>query len=193
MAFRSLVPIFSRGFSRSRLNVILVKDYPLVGFEGQIVNVKPGYAERFLIPNNIAVYNFPGTHERLFPDWDETQVTKKREQIELRNFVAKLDTMSIEIKKPASTTNPTFLRETLRVKDIVDQARSSLNLDLTGQNVKIVEAIDRFGNFVVNIEDYRSDRFDRKFTFRLRVSVKKEAPKQQRLEQSKTETAKTSA
>ena len=81
----------------------------------------------------------------------------------------------------------------LIAKDIVDQARSSLNLDLTSQNVKIVEPIDRFGNFVVSIEDYRSERFDRKFTFRLRISVKKEAPKQQRLEQAKTETAKASS
>jgi len=47
----------------------------------------------------------------------ETQVTKKREQIELRNFVARLDNMAIEIKKLASPTNPTFLRETLRGKN----------------------------------------------------------------------------
>jgi len=47
----------------------------------------------------------------------EGQVTKKREQIELRNFVARLDNMSIEIKKLASPTNPTFLRETLRSKN----------------------------------------------------------------------------
>ena len=51
----------------------------------------------------------------------------------------------------------------------------------------MLENIDRFGNYVVNIEDYHSERFDRKFTFRLRVSVRKELPKQ-RLEQAKTET-----
>jgi len=67
-----------------------------------------------------------------------------------------------------------------------------LGLDLLSQNIKISENIDRFGNFVVNIEDYHSDRFDRKFTFRLKVSVRKELPKQ-RVEQAKSETTTTKA
>ena len=97
MAFRSLVPIFSRGFSRSRMNVILVKVLSLLflhlilplglppcrfrrpncqrkarvwSYYKNIAHHFSSYAERYLIPNNIAVYNFPGTHERLFPDWD---------------------------------------------------------------------------------------------------------------------------
>jgi hypothetical protein len=41
-----------------------------LGFEGQVVKVRPGYADRILVPEQIAVYNFPGTHGRLYPNWD---------------------------------------------------------------------------------------------------------------------------
>ena len=58
----------ARNFGRySRVEVIMVEDYPSVGFEGQVVDVKPKYALDFLIPNRIAVYNFPGAYNRLYP------------------------------------------------------------------------------------------------------------------------------
>jgi ribosomal protein L9 len=48
----------------------MVEDYPAVGFEGEIVEVKPKYAASFLIPNRLAVYNLPGVYNRIFPNFE---------------------------------------------------------------------------------------------------------------------------
>jgi len=38
----------------------MIEDYPQVGFEGEVVSVKPGHAKTFLFPKKLAIYNFPG-------------------------------------------------------------------------------------------------------------------------------------
>ncbi len=50
------------------MKILLVEDFPKLGFEGEIVSVKPGFATNNLIPNRIAVYNFPGVRARLYPN-----------------------------------------------------------------------------------------------------------------------------
>jgi len=58
----------------------MVEDFPSVGFEGEIVEVKPKYAKDFLVPNKIAVYDFPGVFNRLFPQSNSDQLSKKKEE-----------------------------------------------------------------------------------------------------------------
>ena len=60
--------ILKKTFSKSSLKVLLIRNFPALGYEGELVDVKPGYAYRYLIPQKYAVYNFPGTREKLFPN-----------------------------------------------------------------------------------------------------------------------------
>ena len=68
------------------------------------------------------------------------------------------------------------------VRDIIEQVQSSLNMELQPQNVQFLTDIDRYGTYLVKVEDYYSDKFDRKFSFRLKVNVKREFAKGEKSE-----------
>ena len=105
--------------------------------------------------------------------------------------MTKLERVDVDIIKPASTTNPTFLKEVIRgtyllgifvtfsiARDIAEHVRD-LGIDIGSQNVKVSNDIDRFGSYVIQIEEFYSEKFDQKFNFKIKVNVKKEAPKEQ--------------
>lgn len=48
-----------------------MEDIPPIGYEGEIVSVKPGHAFNDLIRRRKAVFNFPGIRERLYPNISE--------------------------------------------------------------------------------------------------------------------------
>jgi large subunit ribosomal protein L9 len=54
------------------MKVILTQSYEKLGKEGDIVNVKPGYARNFLIPNKIALDHTAGNMKR----YDQMQKVK---------------------------------------------------------------------------------------------------------------------
>lgn len=53
------------------MKILLVEDIPPIGYEGEIVSVKPGHAFNDLIRRRKAVFNFPGIRERLYPNISE--------------------------------------------------------------------------------------------------------------------------
>lgn len=59
------------------MKVILTQSYETLGKEGDIVNVKPGYARNFLIPNKIALDYTPGNMKR----YDQMQKVKDVRQV----------------------------------------------------------------------------------------------------------------
>ncbi|MDQ3019764.1 MAG: 50S ribosomal protein L9 [Bacteroidota bacterium] len=63
------------------MKVILKKDYELVGDEGQIVEVKNGYARNYLIPNGIAINANEG-NLRNFEEIKKQRGRKVQKQLE---------------------------------------------------------------------------------------------------------------
>jgi hypothetical protein len=59
------------------------------------------------------------------------------------------------------------------VKDIIEQARIKLNIDLLPENIRISDDINKFGTFYINIDEYFSEKYKKKFNFRLKVVVKR--------------------
>ena len=43
-------------FTVRKLKIVLTKDHPKLGFTGETVYVKPGYASNYLIPKKMAKY-----------------------------------------------------------------------------------------------------------------------------------------
>lgn len=50
----------------------------------------------------------------------------------------------------------------------------NIGVDLAPQNITTTTEIDRFGSYVVQIEEFYSEKFDQKFNFKARVNVHKE-------------------
>ena len=58
----------ARSFAKKKVRVLMIRDYPELGFQGEIRRVRPGIAENKLYPNLIAIPAFPGVYKRMFPE-----------------------------------------------------------------------------------------------------------------------------
>lgn len=104
------------------MKVLLVKDHPPLGFEGEVVEIKPGHAIKSLIPKKIAVYNFPGVRKRLYPNISDDELRlKKLRYLEFTRFEQKIQKIHIEIIKTSSFANPTMFKEPLNGKEVAKE------------------------------------------------------------------------
>lgn len=58
-------------------------------------------------------------------------------------------------------------------KDLVDELKANLNMDLTQDNIGIEEDLYKFGDFILLIKDYYSDQYKRNFTFKMKLDIQK--------------------
>eukprot|EP00331_Platyophrya_macrostoma_P028581 CAMPEP_0176447506 /NCGR_PEP_ID=MMETSP0127-20121128/25086_1 /TAXON_ID=938130 /ORGANISM="Platyophrya macrostoma, Strain WH" /LENGTH=242 /DNA_ID=CAMNT_0017833993 /DNA_START=11 /DNA_END=739 /DNA_ORIENTATION=- len=165
----SSVPV--QNFGKTRAKVILIQDLPPLGFEGEEVTVKPGHASLDLVPKKKAVYSFPGLRKRMFPNFDEKLLARKRSDYDLKLFVRKLETVELKIVKPATPVNPLFLKDPITKKELTDEINIGLNLNVTQDNVVLDEDLYKFGKTAVLIKDYYSEKYDRHFSFRLQIDL----------------------
>lgn len=90
------------------MKVILKKDFELVGDEGQIIEVKKGYARNFLVPKGIATIATKGN----IKNYEEIRKQRKRKidkQIdEAKKAVSDLAGLLLNIKVKAGEDNKVF-------------------------------------------------------------------------------------
>lgn len=100
------------------MKVILKESYMNLGEAGDVVNVKPGYARNFLLPNKLAVSSTPA-NLKIFQDKQkeiEGKKTKVRE--ESQKLLAALQGVSIVVTKKVGDDGKLF--GSVSSKDIED-------------------------------------------------------------------------
>ncbi|MEO0102807.1 MAG: 50S ribosomal protein L9 [candidate division WOR-3 bacterium] len=82
------------------MKVILKKEVPNLGKEGEIVNVRDGYARNYLIPQNLALPATPS----LIKHWEEIQRQKEAKIIRMKEkaqeYAKKIDGLILKIELP---------------------------------------------------------------------------------------------
>lgn len=81
------------------MEVILNKTIDNLGLEGDIVNVKPGYARNFLIPQQMAMPVSKQNLARLQQEKDAIAARLERERKEAEGLSSKLSGVTIEIAR----------------------------------------------------------------------------------------------
>lgn len=150
----------------------MVEDYPQVGFEGEVIDVKPKYARDFLIPNRLAVYDFPGVHNRLYPLLDEGALNDKKSQKSYDNLLEKLKKSHLQVMREPSTINNLVLKEALGFKEIADKTGSKYGLLINVENIKLDTEIIKFGFHTVPLTGVYHQQFpDKQIDFTLIVET----------------------
>jgi len=84
-----------------------------------VVKVKEGYAFNDLIRRRIAVFDFPGVRQRLFPNISNEMIEiKKMKYKEEVNFKNKIEKISIEFIKNPSFSNINVIKDNISKEDI---------------------------------------------------------------------------
>ena len=90
------------------MKVILQESYMNLGEAGEIVNVKPGYARNFLIPEKIAVTATAGNVRKFADKAKELAARKEKERDNSKKILAALENVEITLKKRVSEDGKLF-------------------------------------------------------------------------------------
>lgn len=128
------------------MDIILKQDIPGLGYEGDVVTVKPGYARNFLIPKKMAVLATE-SNRKIVEENKKQAVHKIKQQIENAEATAKeLKKHSIKLPVKVGTTGKIFGSiTTLQVSRVLKE----LGYDIDRKHIKFIDEINMIGKYNV--------------------------------------------
>jgi large subunit ribosomal protein L9 len=134
------------------MRVILIQTIESLGIIGSEVEVKPGYARNFLLPQKMALVATPENRRRLEQEKAkfELQIAKERQQAE--EMAKRLE--GVVCRVAAKVAEEDRLYGSVTVRDIMD-ALGSQNITLEKRMVLLSEPIKQLGTYRVPIRVYK--------------------------------------
>jgi|SRR5262245_23292557 len=129
--------------------VVLIEDVVHVGKQGQVVEVKPGFARNYLIPNGMAI--IPSEHnlrllERYKVRVEQAREARKSDLKTLAEQIARTKSVTIE----ANATDDGHLYGSVGAQDITKAMRGK-NLLVEPEMIKLEEPLKFLGEFPVKL------------------------------------------
>jgi len=131
------------------MKVILIEDLKGTDKKVEIVNVKDGYGRNFLIPDGRAIPATEGNVKRFDHIIKSLAGRKEREIKSAEELKAKLDEMTVALKKKVGVDGKLFGAVTH--KDIVDAINSALGVEIDKKMIRIDEPIKMSGAHTVTV------------------------------------------
>ncbi|AAC07793.1 50S ribosomal protein L9 [Aquifex aeolicus] len=147
------------------MKVVLVKDVEGLGFFGDVVNVKDGYAMNYLIPRGLALPATEGNIKHIQTILAQKERKLLREKKKAEELAKKLEGMVIGIKKPAGEGGKLF--GSVTPADIVNALKEK-GIEIERKNVVFYHPIKEVGVFPVKIRLHKDVEVD------IKVDVKPE-------------------
>lgn len=134
------------------MEIILLKEVDKLGYEGDIVQVKPGFARNYLVPNKLAVIATPSSKKRI--DELNKQIAHKLEKSknDALDKAAKLEKASIIIPAKTGTSGKIFGSVTSI------QIANELNkqgFDVERKKIILTEEVKTLGTFTATIKIHK--------------------------------------
>ncbi|HIC98664.1 MAG TPA: 50S ribosomal protein L9 [Pyrodictiaceae archaeon] len=147
------------------MKVILVKDVEGLGFFGDIVNVKDGYAMNYLIPRGLALPATEGNIKHIQTILEQKERKLLREKKKAEETAKKLEGIVVEVRKPAGEGGKLF--GSVTANDIVNALKEK-GIEIERKNVMFYHPIKELGVFPVKIRLHKDVAVD------VKVDVKPE-------------------
>jgi len=131
------------------MKVILKEDVPHLGEPGQIVNVKPGFARNYLIPQGLAALASSRNIKMMEHNLKKIQKQIDAAKAEASEVAARLGELSITIAKPAGEQEKLYGSVTTR--DIA-AALEAEKITIDRKRIVIPEAIKALGVYTIQVK-----------------------------------------
>lgn len=150
------------------MEIILKEDVQGLGYKNDLVNVKPGYARNYLIPQGLAKTATPSAKKSL--EENLKQATHKAEKIkndaqELANAMADL---TLEVSAKISESGKIFGSvTTIQIADALNKALNGKGVETKIDRRKIVidqKEVKQAGNYSVTVDLHREVKQTVNFT-----------------------------
>lgn len=136
------------------MKVILLEAVPKLGKEGQVVNVKPGYARNFLFPQGMATLADKKQLEVLDRRNAKMAAQLAETKSDAEKVAEQLNGKEIKIQVKAGRES-TRLFGAVTSEQIAEEIKSQLGVEVEKKQVLLVAPIKRLGNYGVEINIHR--------------------------------------
>jgi len=131
------------------MEVILKETIDTLGLEGDIVNVKPGYARNYLIPQQKAVAVNKASLARLQQEQKAIAARREAEQKKAEQLAAKIEKTTVSLTRRVGDENRLF--GSVGSKDIAE-ALAEKGIEIDRRAILLTEPIKSIGEFVINVK-----------------------------------------
>lgn len=131
--------------------VILKEDVEKLGSAGEVVDVKPGYARNYLLPQGLALPATDGNLKRLREERQRARRAVEREREEAESLASELDGRSVTFHVRAGEGGQLF--GSVTVADIQERL-SEDGLEVDGEKILLDEPIKELGVYSVPVDLY---------------------------------------
>ena len=132
------------------MEVIQIQDVENLGYKDEVVNVKPGYARNYLIPQHMAVVasksNIKALEEKL------RQQSQKREKMlqEFRVQADKIANATIKVGAKVGTTDKIF--GSVTSIQVAEAIRNTTGVEVDRRRIKMSDEIKTLGKYKATVE-----------------------------------------
>jgi large subunit ribosomal protein L9 len=134
------------------MRVILTQTIESLGIIGSEVDVKPGYARNFLLPQQKAVAATPQNRRRMEQDKSKVELQIAKERTLAEEMARKLEGIALRIS--AKVAEDERLYGSVTVRDIIDSLAAQ-NVVVEKRMVLLSEPIKQLGTHKVPIRVYK--------------------------------------
>lgn len=132
------------------MKLILKEAVAHLGESGQVVDVKPGYARNYLIPQGLAYTASAANLRRLEEEQQAAEEKSRRDYLEARRRAAQLDGMVLTFQAKAGEEGKLF--GSVTTADIADRANEKgLDFEVDRRKMQLDEPLKQLGAFPVTI------------------------------------------
>ena len=132
------------------MDVILLEDVKTLGKKGQIVKINDGYAGNYVLPKKLGI-------EVTAKNLNDLKLARKREEKEAAEELAAAKELAAKIKECTVTVSMktgeggrTF--GTVSTKEVAEEAKKQLGLDIDKKKMKLDVPIKALGNYIIQIK-----------------------------------------
>lgn len=132
------------------MKVILIQDVNKVGKQGEIIEVKAGYAKNFLFKQNLAV---EATNKNLRELNNKLAAIKKQSEDEIKaaeSLAKEIEEVQVEVKLKAGKGGKTF--GSISTKEVADVLKANFNIEVDKKKLQLDEPIKSLGSHTVNVK-----------------------------------------
>ena len=131
------------------MKVILRKNFELLGKIGDVIDVKNGYANNYLIPRQIAYQATKGNLRALEEEKIQLAKVEARELDAANKLAAKMDDQSVTISVTVGEEDKIFGTVT---NQMIADALKEKGFDIDKRKIEITEPIKALGIYNVNVK-----------------------------------------
>jgi large subunit ribosomal protein L9 len=143
------------------MQVILVKDMDNLGSAHEVVNVRPGYARNYLIPNKIAIEASPSNMKVAA---EKEKVKAKKEGALLAEINKVIDVLKASpVKVGAKTGTSGKIFGSVTSIQIARAIREQKGYEIDRKRITLVDEVKELGTFKANIDFGNSNVIEMEF------------------------------